>query len=308
MNSVFFKGSKSFIGITYSKPYNINAEKSGIIEKLNVVPGKEVKKGDLLLEVESPQLNLEIQKLKKQIELFKSDIEEKKQLLSSKIKLLESEKSILLKELENEVRILENEIDLNQKLAGKIVTANSEKSETPTALTLQINSLKERSDLELESLDIQIDDITQENEFDQSQIEAQMQLAQEELEWKLREETRLNKYANFTGVIENVFVKEGEEVASFTSLVSVNPKYPSTAVGYLVGKKARDKKLGQNVTVKSQDQPNLQTKGTIIGFGAVVQLPIILEKDSSIKTFGLEIFIELPDNNPLVVGEKIIIR
>lgn len=308
LNSAFFKGSKSFIGVTYSKPYNINAEKSGIISTLNVVPGQEVQKGDLLLEVESPQLNLEIQKLTKQIELYKSDIKEKEQLLTSKIRLLESEKSIVLKELDSEKQLLQNEMELNQRLVNQIVTDSTKKPISPTALTLQINSLRERGELELQSLDIQITDVKQEIRFEQSQIEAQMQLAEEELKWKLREERRLNKFANFTGVIENVYVKEGEEVSGFTSLVSVNPKYPSSAVGYLVGKKARDRRLGETVTVVSQDQPQLKVTGTIIGFGAVVQLPIILELDNSVKVFGLEIFIELPDNNKLVVGEKIIIK
>lgn len=309
LNSVFFKGSRSFIGVTYSKPYNINAEKSGIISTLNVVPGQEVKQGDLLIEVESPQLNLEIQKLTKQIELFKSDIKEKEQLLTSKIKLLESEKSIVLKELEGEIQLLQNEIELNQKLANQIVSSDSKNnSDSPTSLKLQINSLKERGQLELQTLDIQIADVSQEIRFEQSQIEAQMQLAEEELKWKLREERRLNKYANFQGVIENVFVKEGEEVSSFTSLISIHPTNPTSAVGYLVGKKERSRKLGETVVVKSQDQPRLQTVGTIIGFGSVVQLPVILELDNSVKVFGLEIFIELPDNNPLAVGEKLIIQ
>ena len=88
VNSFYFKGSSSFLGVTYAKAYKINAEKSGIIEALYVVPGQEVQKGDKLIEVESPQLNLDIQKLRKEIELFESEKKEKKALLNSKIKLL----------------------------------------------------------------------------------------------------------------------------------------------------------------------------------------------------------------------------
>ncbi|MEO9887249.1 MAG: biotin/lipoyl-binding protein [Balneola sp.] len=309
VNSFYFKGSSSFLGVTYSKPYKINAEKSGIIKGLFVVPGQEVQKGDQLIEVESPQLNLEIQKLRKEIELFMSEKREKKQLLNSKIQLYESEKSILRGEIENDIRIIQNEIDLNNKLTEQILNNSADSStDSLTSLKLEIKSIREKGNLRLKALDIKIQDIIQEDEFDQSQIQSKIELAGEELEWKLREEKRLNKYATFSGVIENVYVKEGEEVEAFTSLVSINPKHPSSVVGYLVGKKERDKQLGEVVTVKSLEQPQLEIQGKIIGFGAVVELPDILEKDNSLTTFGLEIFIEIPEENPLVVGEKIIVK
>ena len=306
VNSFYFKGSSSFLGVTYSKSYKINAEKSGIIEGLYVVPGQEVQKGDQLVEVESPQLNLDIQKLRKEIELFKSEKREKKALLDSKIKLLESEKSILNGEIENDIRLIQNEIDLNNKLTQTI--SKDIPTDSLTALKLQIKSIREKGNLELQGLDIRILDLKQEDEFDQSQIQSKIELANEELEWKLREERRLNKFATFSGVIENVYVKEGEEVEAFTSLVSINPKHPTSVVGYLVGKKERDRKLGETVTVKSLEQPNLEIQGKIIGFGAVVELPQIMEKDNSLTTFGLEIFIEIPEDNPLVVGEQIIVK
>jgi HlyD family secretion protein len=309
LNSFYFKGSKSFLGVTYAKSYKINAEKSGIIKNLFVVPGQEVQKGDQLLEVESPQLNLDIQKLRKEIQLFKSEKEEKRQLLNSKVQLLESEKSILRGEIENDIRIIQNEIDLNNRLTNEINnTSINTTSDSLTALKLEIKSIKEKGSLRLRAIDIKIQDIQQENDFDQSQIQSKIELANEELEWKLREERRLNKYATFSGVIENVYVKEGEEVEAFTSMISINPKHPTSVVGYLVGKKERDKELGEVVTVKSLEQPKLQTTGKIIGFGAVVELPEVLAKDPTLKTFGLEIFIEIPEDNPLVIGEKIIVK
>ncbi len=308
VNSFFFKGSRSFLGITYSKPYKINAEKSGLIKTLNVVPGKEVAKGDLLLEIDSPMLNLEIQKLKKEVQLLESEKREKTQLLRSKLQLLESEKSILKGEIENDTKILQNEIDLNRALAKEVLGNSSRVQDSLTSLQLEIKSIQEKGALKLQALDIRVQDLRQEFEFDQSQIQSEIELAQEELDWKLQDEQRLNKYATFSGVIENVYVKEGEEVEAFTSLVSINPKHPSSVVGYLVGKKERDKQLGEKVVVKSLDQPDLEAEGTIIGFGSVVELPDILEKDNTIKTFGLEIFIEIPESNDLVVGEKIIVK
>ncbi len=310
INSYFFKGSTSFLGITYSKQYKINAEKSAIILETHVVPGQTVEPGDLLIELESPELTLEIEKLKKEIQLLNSEKEEKSKLLSSKIQLLESEKTILRGEIDNEVRLLQNEIDLNTSLTGKILKNqnNAALNDTLTGLHLQIKSIKEKGFLKLKALDIRLLDIKQEFTFDQSQIQAKIELAQEELNWKHREEQRLDKYATFSGVIENVYVKPGEQIEAFTSVISINSKHPSSVVGYLVGKKDRDKKLGDQIIVRSLEHAQFEIPGNIIGFGSVVELPEILQKSTAVKAFGLEVFIEISENNQLAVGEKIIVK
>ena len=103
-------------------------------------------------------------------------------------------------------------------------------------------------------------------------------------------------------------MKPNEQVQEFTSLISINPVHPSSVVGYLVGKKERDKRLGQRVIVRSLEHSEIETTGSIIGFGSVVLLPNVLQQSTTIQTFGLEVFIEIPEENELPVGEKIIVK
>lgn len=310
INNEYFKGSSSFLGITYSKDYKINAEKSAIIDAVYVVPGQTVQPGQLLIELNSQELNLEIQKLSKEVELLKSEKEEKQKLLESEIKLLESEKRIINNEIKSEISLIQNQIDLNRTITNEILKErnNSLPKDSLTALSLKIKSLRDKGLLEVEAVNIKEQDLRQDHQFDQSQIQARIDLAQQELDWKLEEDLRLNKYATFAGVIENVYVKEDEQIEAFTSLLSVNPLHPSSAVGYLVGKKDRDRVLGETVTIQALEHKELFSTGKIIGFGSVVVLPEILQKSTSVKAFGLEVFIEIPDQNGLPVGEKIIIK
>ncbi len=308
INNRYFKGSSSFLGVTYSKDYKINAEKSAIIEKVYVVPGQTVQPGDLLIELASQELTLEIQKLQKEVNLLKSEKEEKQKLLESEIKLLESEKRIIRNDIDSEVSIIQNRIDLNRSLASKILSENTLPRDSLTALELEIKSIRAKGLLEIEAVDIKEQDIRQDHGFDQSQIQSKIELAQQELDWRIQEEERLNKYATFAGVIENVYVKEGEQIEAFTSVVSINPLHPTSAVGYLVGKKDRDKALGEAVSISSLEHKELVASGRIIGFGSVVQLPQILQKSTAVNAFGLEVFIEIPEQNALPVGEKIIIK
>ena len=308
-NTHFFKGSKSFLGVTYSKVYKINTEKDAIIKAIYVVPGQAVETGDILVELDSPELDLKINTLKKEKELMISEKEEKEKLLSSEIQLLEAEKSIIRGDIENDVRSIQNEITLNRNLANDLLKNKaSENPDSITALQLRISSIQAKGKLKLEALDIKIQDVKHDHKFDQSQLQSKIELVQEELAWKLVEKSRLNKYAAFPGVIGNVYEKQGEQIEAFSPIISINPKHPSSVVGYLVGKKDRDKKLGERVVVRSLEQPRIEASGTIIGFGSVVEIPDILERDSSIKTFGLEVFIEIPEKNNLAVGEKIIVK
>ncbi|MEQ9264320.1 MAG: hypothetical protein RLN81_03815 [Balneolaceae bacterium] len=310
INNRYFKGSSSFLGVTYAKEYKITSEKDAIIIDAYVVPGQTVQLGDLLLELESPELTLEIEKLRKEIGLMNSEKQEKEKLLESELQLFQSEKKIIQGDIDSDIQLLEKEMNLNRSLTEEILEGktNNISNDSLSVFQLEINSIRQKGLLKLEAIDIQILDKKQDHQFDQSQIQARIDLAEQELEWKLQEKDNLNKYATFSGVIENVYVKQGEHIEAFSSLVSINPVHPSSVVGYLVGKKERDKTLGEEVIVRSLEHPGIEIKGRIIGFGSIVAVPEVLQKSTTVKAFGLEVFIEISEENNFPVGEKIIVK
>lgn len=310
INSRYFKGSSSFLGVTYAKEYKITSEKSAIVNGAYVVPGQTVDLGDLLLELESPELTLEIEKLRKEIALMKSEKLEKEKLLESELQLFRSEKKIIQGDIDSDIQLLQKEMDLNRSLTEDILEDRGQNisKDSLSAFQLEINSIRQKGQLKLEAIDIKVLDNKQDHQFDQSQIQARIDLAEQELEWRLTEKLNLNKYATFSGVIENVYVKPGEHIEAFSSLVSINPKHPSSVVGYLVGKKERDKSLGEKVIIRSLEHPEIEIPGTIIGFGSIVAVPEVLQKSTTVKAFGLEVFIEISEENDFPVGEKIIVK
>ena len=269
-------------------------------------PGKTVSAGDTLITLYSPALELDIEKLRKELILMESEIEEKNELLESELALFDSEKQQSTQSFNAEIHQLTQRLALQKQLVG----SESDASDTNqnNELELQIESLKQQLSLELQAIDIRVNDVTQEHLFDVSQIRARQELARQELQWKERMVDNLTRVAQANGVVERVYVKPQEQVDSFTPLLSLNPRHPTSIVGYLVGQKDRNKQLGDTVLVRSSEQSSLTSSGVITGFGSVVALPTILQNSSSITTFGLEIFIEIPEDNPLPVGEKVIIE
>jgi multidrug resistance efflux pump len=135
----------------------------------------------------------------------------------------------------------------------------------------------------------------------------QIKLLERELDLLVLERKALTKFATTDGVVENIFVKEAEQVDAYTPLLSVSPNHPTTVVGYLVGKKDH-LSVGLDVSIRSYDDPGLHIPGKVIGYGSMVPLPDILQKSTAVKAFGREVFIEMKADNPFASGEKVLIR
>ena len=306
INTQYFKGNRSFLGVSYSNPYTINSDRSATVLNTLVSPGETVTNGDTLITLYSPELELDIEKLRKTNLLTESEIEEKNELLESELALFESEKEQRQQEINAEIKLLSQRLNLQQKLSGN--ERNSVEINQTNEIQLQIESLQQQLSLELLAIDIRVNDVTQEHIFDISQIRARQELATQELAWKERMLNNLTRIAQNDGVVERVYVKPLEQVDSYTPLLSINPRHPTSVLGYLVGQKDRNRQIGDTVTVRSSQESSLITTGVITGFGSVVALPAILQNSSSITTFGLEIYVQIPEKNPLPVGEKVIIE
>ena len=61
----YFKGSgESSVGIAQTSEYKLKTEKSALVMAIHVVPGMEVRAGELLVELTSDELEVDISKLR----------------------------------------------------------------------------------------------------------------------------------------------------------------------------------------------------------------------------------------------------
>lgn len=307
VNSRYFKGSgDAAIGLAQTKQYNISSEKSAIVKSVKVVPGMQVKEGDLLVELNSQEMEIEIAKLNNKIDILKSERNEKAKLTEAEIAYIKAENNIILEELEAEILQTTSELKLNESLTKEFVTATDQDVESP--LKIRINSLKQQKHKHQLAQEIKIQDIRQEKLAEQQVLENQITLLESELKLMQDEIRNLTKFSSAPGVIKNVFVKPGEQVSAYTQLLEINPLRPTTVVVYLIGKKADHFPIGDTVSVFSYDQRRNAVAGKVIGYGSVTALPEILQKSTAVTAFGQEVFIEIPAENNLANGEKVLVR
>jgi len=302
----YFKGSgDAAIGIAQTTEYKVNSEKSALVKSVNVVPGMQVKEGDLLIELTGQELEMDIAKLTNRIVILKSEREEKSKLLASEISYIKAQTGIEIEELEEEILQTASELKMNEALTREFV---SDKKEMESPLNIKINSLKQQKQKREEAMDIKIKDVQQKFKTDQYLLENQVVLQESELNLLAEEKRKLNKYASANGVVKNVYVKPGEQVDAFTQLLQINPLRPTTVIAYLVNRKSDVFPIGASVSVSSYDQRRNSIAGKVIGYGSVNELPDILQKSTAVKAFGQEVFIEIPENNLMANGEKVLIR
>lgn len=303
----YFKGSgDAAIGLAQTKTYTISAEKSAQVKAVNVVPGMQVKAGDLLIELTSQELEIEIAKLTNRIAVLKSERSEKAKLAAAEIAYIKAENDIVLEELDAEIQQTTSELNMNAALTKEHISDQKQPSESP--LVIKINSLKQQKKMHLLAQEIKIKDVLQESSTEQQLLENQVVLLESELTLLKSEKSNLIKHASAPGVIKNVYVKSGEQVSAYAPLLEINPLRPTTVVVYLIGKKGEPYAIGASVSVSAYDQVRNQVAGRVIGYGSVTELPEILQKSTAVKAFGQEVFIEVPAENQLANGEKVLVR
>lgn len=308
ISAKYFKGSEnSAVGIAQAKEYKINSEKSSLIKTIKVVPGQQVRSGDLLIELTSSDLEMDIEKLTNRLIVMKAEQIAKSKMVASEAAYIRAGEGVRQEELSSEIEQTKSEVQLNRALTRSFVTDTTTMNDGP--LQVKIHSLQAQQRQHKQSIDIRIQDMEKKNDLEQVQLTNQIRLLEQELGLLQQEQKKLSKYAVADGVIENVYIKEGEEVSAFTPLLSVTPLRPTTVIAFLVGSKHTDIGVGSSVTVKAYGiASSLPVEGKVIGFGSVAELPEILQKSTAVKAFGREVFIEISGDNDLANGQKVLIR
>lgn len=307
----FFKGSDySAVGIADAQSYKINSEKPALVKQIPVIAGQVVKVGDLLVELSNSQLDIDIERISNRIVLLKMEQNSRVNLQQSQVAYVEAEEGVSLEEINTKIAEVKSEFELNSELTKALSTTTDtaawSTSTNPSVVKLQ--ALAKQKGKQEDAMRIKKADIRQRAAVDQQQLQNQIRLFEQELALLLEEKKNLSRYAAADGVVQNIYVKSGELVPSFTPLLSINPLMPTVVVGYLTERNVRAFTIGDSVKVSSISNQEVIIAGKVIGYGSIHELPMILQKSTAVKAFGRELFINIASPNHFATGEKLLIR
>jgi multidrug resistance efflux pump len=309
LKNVFMgQSSYTFFGTAETEGRVINCEYPVLIEKVYVKTGNMVKVGDTLAICFRSEIDKQSMNKLGEIETFQVENSAKNSLLDKDLEVLKVRHTARLADLQSQINLIQTEENIQANIKELI----GEKSNNQ----LPSNSLKTAKIAAIE------DEIRQmEHQFQEqcSQIETQRtaqkwvsntKIAQVKKEMSLlkHERERLILLSPINGFVENVSIVKNEIIPQYKELFKLNPKSSNRIRGFIHETANVVYALGDTVKLTSSARPNVVSKGILIGSNPqLVELPTRLRKVPELRTWGREIFIQIPDTTHFFIGEKIVI-
>lgn len=299
----------SFYGFAENKETEINHIDDVLVYKIHVENGQEVKKGDLLIEVQSADLPSKIDGLNLEKEVIQQNVLQKKNEIRNRIASIKMDRDLKLKDLEAKINTLESEMAVKESLFQGLKTVGSESQRTINPDQTKLDFLKSsKNDL----VEKAAEEIKMENRL-LATIEVPANVRAEILDNEINrykeEQDKLSIYAPSDGLIGNVTCKEGENISAFSTLMNFYKHNPTLVKGYVHESMILEVKVGDELEVSSSLHPDTKVRGEVFGLGSrIVEIPERLRKIADFKTYGREVLIKIPAENKFLQKEKVLLN
>ncbi len=283
------------VAISFPKPVRITS--------LPVQIGANVNKGDLLLKVTRPDLELDIEKTLNESQQLQ---EERKALLARRRAKIEIEKLKFEKDqyvLSQRIIQLERSILLDSKIYGSLNSSSTQEVEHQDVQ--KIESLKEEMKLGEIEYSTRLNQIDLIHRGDLATLDLRNEKLESELNSLYLEKETLEQYSPFNGTIGNIAVQLNELVPPYKTIISIYDDNPNIIRAYMNETLRMSVTSGDSVIVESINR-QYQITGEVIEVGSrIVSYPKQMIGMGQQNMWGREIFIQIPEENEFLNGEKV---
>jgi hypothetical protein len=311
----------TFFGAAETEGQTLNSEYDVVVKELKIKVGQQIKVGDTLaLFMRADFANLNRQGIEKNQEIKQYEVEKQSKVneINREISILDGKKEALLTDLEAQIKILQLENNVQTDLK-KILSGNTVEERNPDHFGKGgsgSNIKNEKINVLRDAIKKTEQQIRQQKSLLQAQIKSseavlgsKIEQSEQAIGFIENEKKELFMLATMDGFIENIFVGTNEVAPQYKPLFKINPKKPNRVKGFIYENSNWVFSLGDSVVLSSSARLDLTTNGIIIGCSPqLVELPIRLRKFSELKTWGREIYIQLPVSNQYYIGEKVMIK
>ena len=298
----------AIVAIVESQKTAISYQKAVSIKAIHVIEGQQVKEGDLLIEVDRPDLNFDYEKLLNQKKQEESALLGINSEYRSDLELINIESSGKLSRINAEIAQLEAKIQLNQALLSDLKamgngSKSNQESINPDSILLQ-SYLTEKQQIESHYAS-ERKRISTKYEQDQALLKLKIGLIEDEISLLDKERRLLKKYAPFDGTIGNVNAQLDEIVPSFQTIVSLYEQHPPTLKAFVNTDSPFVLTPGDVVDIESSNR-QYNTFGVVEEVGArIVTFRDPNDPLTAPERYGREVFIRLPEDNTFLYGEQV---
>lgn len=304
----------TFYGIADTKEIVISSESPVEIHRILVEQGQLVRRGDTLLELHNPELELRISQISHELSELRSRKTAHATLSKSEILQLKAQQEERASEIRSEIRELEAQYNLNRQLVSELRSLDKDKAGTPgeaethNPILTKLESLRKLLDLVQDPSRVYENRLANALSSDGDPLAEKVSQLEDELRILNEDRKRLIVPARISGLVGSVNFKVGEKVSPFAPILTVHAASPSFVRGYIHEDVYSQVALSQKVQVQSSQDRKNRVEAEVVGVGArIVEYPERLRKRADILIWGREIIIRLPSENRFLLGEKVLI-
>lgn len=310
INISFFSYSTVFQGVAESDALEISYSTAVELRSVHIVPGQEVEKGDLLITVESPELDTKIEMVTSQLAEIKARVNVSVQQVVGQMEEIEHLLATKSLEVNSQISQYEAQLQLNRDLTKglKSIERTEGAAEDQNPIKTKIEALKQELDIFQSNAKTRISQLNATISSNQNPFEVQAKNLVNELTALNAEKLELTSYAPASGTIGEINFKKGENVSPFTPIFAIYSRSPSYVQGYLHENTTEKISIGDSVMV-ANNQKTVTEMGAVVGISSrIVEFPVRLRKNPEIAIWGREVQIGISGNNEFLLGEKVTVR
>lgn len=309
---IYKKQSDAIVAEVESQKIAVSFQKAVKIKSIYVMPGEDVKKGDLLIEVIRPDLMYDIDKASNDLNTYLQQKEMLNTNTNYQIQMTRLEKMSEIKKIDDEIFELRTRYEQNQTIRTALesveILEDSTNSGFQNTSLMQIDFLKNEREQTIAMYDQKIRQLEEKKENELEIIDLNISQQRKEIELFEDEANYLKNYAPVDGTIGDVVVQVGELIAPYTTVLSLYEMNPSVIKAYMNEENKYKLAVGDEVFVESSNR-DYNITGTVIEIGSrIIGYPTRLLDFQDRKIWGQEIFIKIPENNEFLNGEKVYVR
>ncbi|MFY0606587.1 MAG: biotin/lipoyl-binding protein [Cyclobacteriaceae bacterium] len=299
--------TEALIAVVESQVTAISFQQPVVVTSIRVVPGQAVRKGDTLVILDRPDLNLDIEQKINESESVLADIEQSKKNYISKVELLRLERDGKTNRLKAELNELQTKLNQQSIIRseliknGKIASSDSLRAIEVAATQLELTDITKYFNKEIERQKVLM-------ENDVALKERELAIIKKELEALYEEKRQLVRISLTDGIVGTVNAQLSELVPPYKTILSLYESNPSVIKAFYNERLEVVVRPGDSVRVVSENRL-YSTDGIVKELGArITSYPDKIQSNpQNTMSYGQEIFIEIPKNNSFLNGEKVFV-
>jgi multidrug resistance efflux pump len=305
--------SDTFYGIADTTEIVISSGSPVEIRRILVAQGQLVGRGDTLLELHNPELELRISQISHELNELRARKSAHASLSKSELLQLKAQHEERASEIRAEIQELEAQYELNRNLVSELRSLDGDQSASgivdhQNPILVKLESLRKLLKLAQDPSRVYETRLASALSTDGDPLTEQVARLEDELRILLEGRRGMLIRAQISGLIGSVNFKAGEKVSPFKPILTLHAVSPSLVRGYIHENVYSQVSVGEKVTVKSNQDGRQKVEGEVVGVGArIVEYPERLRKRADILIWGREIIIRLPPENRFLMGEKVVI-